>query len=77
MQRARHSVNATVSGIDKVNACRYNYNAMKAVERLNQEVEKISGELNDFKYKKYTATHDAHQYFEKYFGLNHPSAICL
>jgi ABC-type Zn2+ transport system substrate-binding protein/surface adhesin len=50
---------------------------MEIVERLNQEVEQISGELNDFKRKRYTATHDAHQYFEKHSGLNHQVSFCV
>ncbi|NSX83182.1 ABC transporter substrate-binding protein [Wolbachia endosymbiont of Atemnus politus] len=69
------SISATLSSIDKENASRYNYNAMKAVERIEQEEEKIAKELNDLKNQKYIVTHDAYQYFEKYFGLNHPSAI--
>ncbi len=69
------SISATLSNIDKENAYRYNYNAMKAVQRIDQEVEKIARELNDFKNQKYIVTHDAYQYFEKYFGLNHPSVI--
>ncbi len=35
----------------------------------------MTKELNDFKNQKYIVTHDAYQYFEKYFGLNHPSVI--
>ncbi|WCR58527.1 MAG: High-affinity zinc uptake system protein ZnuA [Wolbachia endosymbiont of Ctenocephalides felis wCfeJ] len=69
------SISATLSNIDKENASRYNYNAKKAVERIDQEVEKIAKELNDFKSQKYIVTHDAYQYFERYFGLSHPSAI--
>ncbi|MDM8335057.1 zinc ABC transporter substrate-binding protein [Wolbachia pipientis] len=69
------SISAILSSIDKENASRYNHNAIKAVERIGQEEEKIAKELNDFKNQKYIVTHDAYQYFEKYFGLNHPSAI--
>ncbi|MGL9717800.1 MAG: zinc ABC transporter substrate-binding protein [Wolbachia sp.] len=69
------SIGTTLSNIDKENASRYNYNVEKAVERIDQEVEKIARELNDFKNQKYIVTHDAYQYFEKYFGLSHPSVI--
>ncbi|QOD38055.1 zinc ABC transporter substrate-binding protein [Candidatus Wolbachia massiliensis] len=69
------SISTTLSNIDKENASSYNHNAMKAIKRIDQEVEKIARELNDFKNQKYIVTHDAYQYFEKYFGLNHPSAI--
>ncbi|OWZ25689.1 zinc ABC transporter substrate-binding protein [Wolbachia endosymbiont of Wuchereria bancrofti] len=69
------SISEALSNIDKENASRYNYNAIKAKKKINQEVEKIAKELNDFKNQKYIVTHDAYQYFEKYFGLNHPSVI--
>lgn len=69
------SISTTLSNMDKGNASQYNYNAVKAVEKIDQEVEKIARELNDFKNQKYIVTHDAYQYFEEYFGLNHPSVI--
>ncbi|QKX03232.1 ABC transporter substrate-binding protein [Wolbachia endosymbiont of Litomosoides sigmodontis] len=69
------SISETLSNIDKENASRYNYNALKAIQEINQVAEKITRGLNDFKSQKYIVTHDAYQYFEKYFGLNHPSVI--
>ncbi|MGL9681697.1 MAG: zinc ABC transporter substrate-binding protein [Wolbachia sp.] len=68
-------ISTTLSHIDKENSYMYNQNAMRAIKKIDQETEKITRELNDFKNKKYIVTHDAYQYFEKYFGLNHPSAI--
>lgn len=68
-------ISATLSNIDKKNAYRYNSNAVKTIKKIDQEVEKIMKELDNFKNQKYIVTHDAYQYFEKYFGLNHPSAI--
>ncbi|WP_395462577.1 zinc ABC transporter substrate-binding protein [Wolbachia endosymbiont (group A) of Nomada rufipes] len=69
------SISATLSNIDKENSHRYSSNATKAIKKIDQEVKEIMKELNDFKNQKYIVTHDAYQYFEKYFGLNHPSAI--
>ncbi len=69
------SISATLSDIDKGNSHRYSSNATKAIKKIDQEVKEIMKELNDFKNQKYIVTHDAYQYFEKYFGLNHPSAI--
>ncbi|MGL9733142.1 MAG: zinc ABC transporter substrate-binding protein [Wolbachia sp.] len=69
------SISTTLSRIDKENSYKYNQNAMKAIKKIDQKIKKITRELNDFKNKKYIVTHDAYQYFEKYFGLNHPSAI--
>lgn len=69
------SINATLSNLDKENSYRYSQNAMKAIKKIDERVEKIRKELNDFKNQKYIVTHDAYQYFEKYFGLNSPSAI--
>lgn len=68
-------ISATLSNIDKENFHRYNSNATKAIKKIDQEVKEIVKELNDFKNQKYIVTYDAYQYFEKYFGLNHPSAI--
>ncbi|MCV3769409.1 MAG: zinc ABC transporter substrate-binding protein [Wolbachia pipientis] len=68
-------INTILSNIDKENSHRYNHNANKAVERIDQEIEKIANELSDLKDKRYIVTHDAYQYFEKYFNLNHPSVI--
>ncbi|VVC42999.1 Periplasmic solute binding protein, ZnuA-like, partial [Cinara cedri] len=68
-------ISATLSEIDKENSSRYNNNALKAIKEINQEVKKIAEELDDFKDQKYIVTHDAYQYFEKYFGLNSPSVI--
>ncbi|QKX02240.1 zinc ABC transporter substrate-binding protein [Wolbachia endosymbiont of Dirofilaria (Dirofilaria) immitis] len=69
------SISATLSNIDKKNAHLYNYNAMKTIERIDQEVERIASELNNFKNEKYIVTHDAYQYFEKHFGLSNPNII--
>lgn len=69
------SIGATLSNIDKENAHQYNTNAIEAIKKIDQEVEKITKELNEFKNQKYIVTHDAYQYFEKYFGLSYPSAI--
>ncbi|MDG7052282.1 MAG: zinc ABC transporter substrate-binding protein [Wolbachia endosymbiont of Alcedoecus sp.] len=69
------SISTTLSRIDKENSYKYNQNAMRAIKKIDQETEKITRELNDFKNKKYIVTHDSYQYFEKYFGLNYPSAI--
>lgn len=69
------SISEALSNIDKENAHQYSTNAMKAIRKIDQEVEKITKELNEFKNQKYIVTHDAYQYFEKYFGLSYPSAI--
>ncbi|MDD9331231.1 MAG: zinc ABC transporter substrate-binding protein [Wolbachia sp.] len=69
------SIGTTLSNIDKGNSYRYNQNAMKAIRKIDKNVGKITKELGDFKSQKYIVTHDAYQYFEKYFGLNNPSAI--
>ncbi|MGL9726464.1 MAG: zinc ABC transporter substrate-binding protein [Wolbachia sp.] len=69
------SISATLSNIDKENAHQYSTNAMKAIRKIDQKVEKIMKELDEFKNQKYIVTHDAYQYFEKYFGLSYPSAI--
>ncbi|WP_114517517.1 zinc ABC transporter substrate-binding protein [Wolbachia endosymbiont of Cylisticus convexus] len=69
------SISATLSNIDKENAYQYNTNAMKAIRKIDQKVKEIMKELNEFKNQKYIVTHDAYQYFEKYFGLSYPSAI--
>jgi zinc transport system substrate-binding protein len=69
------SISATLSNLDKENSYRYSQNAMKAIKKIDEVVEKIRKELDDFKNQKYIVTHDAYQYFEKYFGLNNPSAI--
>lgn len=68
-------ISATLSKMDKENSPRYNDNALKAIQEIDQEVKKIAEELDDFKDQKYIVTHDAYQYFEKYFGLNSPSVI--
>ncbi|WCR53922.1 MAG: High-affinity zinc uptake system protein ZnuA [Wolbachia endosymbiont of Ctenocephalides orientis wCori] len=69
------SISATLSDLDKENSGKYNQNATKAIEKIDQEAKEIIKELNDFNNQKYIVTHDAYQYFEKYFGLNNPSAI--
>ncbi|WP_425384424.1 zinc ABC transporter substrate-binding protein [Wolbachia endosymbiont (group B) of Eupithecia inturbata] len=69
------SISATLSNIDKENAYRYNTNAEEAIRKIDQEVEKITKELDELKNQKYIVTHDAYQYFEKYFDLSYPSAI--
>ncbi|OEY86993.1 ABC transporter substrate-binding protein [Wolbachia pipientis] len=68
-------ISAKLSEIDKGNSARYNYNAMKATLKIDQEIKKIAKELDNLKDKKYIVTHDAYQYFEKYFSLSDPSAI--
>lgn len=70
-----HFISATLSDVDKKNAHWYHYNGEKAIKRIDQEIEKVANELSDFKNRKYIVTHDAYQYFEKYFGLNYPSVI--
>ncbi len=68
-------ISKTLSDLDQENSYRYNANAVKAVEKIDQEVKKIAQDLNNFRNQKYIVTHDAYQYFEKYFGLNSPSVI--
>lgn len=68
-------ISETLSKIDNENSHRYNHNAIKAINEIDQGVKKIAQELDDFKNKKYIVTHDAYQYFEKYFGLRSPSII--
>ncbi len=68
-------ISERLSNIDKENSAKYHDNAKKAINRIDQEVESISKELNNFKNQKYIVTHDAYQYFEKYFGLSSPSVI--
>ncbi|MDG7056195.1 MAG: zinc ABC transporter substrate-binding protein [Wolbachia endosymbiont of Meromenopon meropis] len=68
-------ISTVLSRIDKKNSHKYNQNAIKAINKMDQEVRKILQELNDFRKQRYIVTHDTYQYFEKYFGLNHPNAI--
>jgi zinc transport system substrate-binding protein len=68
-------ISEKLSNIDKGNAAKYNYNAKKMISRIDREIEKIAKELNNLKNQKYIVTHDAYQYFEKYFGLDNPSVI--
>ena len=68
-------ISAILSEIDKENSSRYNDNAMRAIKKIDQKVKEFAKELNDFKEQKYIVTHDAYQYFEKYFGLSPPNVI--
>lgn len=45
------SISATLSNIDKENAYRYNTNAEEAIRKIDQEVEKITKELDELKIK--------------------------
>ncbi|WFW29765.1 MAG: zinc ABC transporter substrate-binding protein [Wolbachia endosymbiont of Menacanthus eurysternus] len=77
-ENAKHMIlfiSTTLSDIDKENSYKYKQNAIKTIKRIEQETEKILKELNNFKNKKYIVIHDTYQYYEKYFHLNHPSAL--
>ncbi|KYW95643.1 zinc ABC transporter substrate-binding protein [Ehrlichia ruminantium] len=56
--------------IDPENAEVYDKNARLTIIRITELAEKIKQLLNTVKTKPYVVTHDAYQYFEKYFGLN-------
>ena len=53
------SISATLSHLDKRNACRYNSNAMEAIRKIYQEVEKIMKEVKELKNQKYLVAQDA------------------
>ncbi|AHX04913.1 zinc ABC transporter substrate-binding protein [Ehrlichia japonica] len=60
---------------DPENAARYTDNANLTLIQITKQTEKIKNMLNSVKTKPYIVTHDAYQYFEKYFGLNFIAAL--
>lgn len=69
------AISETLSNMDKENSDRYHQNVIKAINKIDQEIIKTAKELESLKNKKYIVTHDAYQYFEKYFCLSDPSVI--
>lgn len=60
---------------DPENAEKYTNNANLTLTQITQQTETISNMLSSVKTKPYIVTHDAYQYFEKYFGLNFIAAL--
>ena len=61
--------------IDPENAEKYKQNANSTLIQITEQAEIIKNMLNSVKTKPYIVTHDAYQYFEKYFGLNFIASI--
>lgn len=60
---------------DPENAEKYTNNANLTLIQITQQAETISNTLSSIKAKPYIVTHDAYQYFEKYFRLNFIAAL--
>ncbi|MGN7619069.1 MAG: zinc ABC transporter substrate-binding protein [Ehrlichia sp.] len=74
-KRIVNHIRLVLCEIDPENAERYNYNANSTIMQITEQAEIIKNLLNPVKTNPYIVTHDAYQYFEKYFGLNFIASI--
>ncbi|ABD44530.1 periplasmic solute binding family protein [Ehrlichia chaffeensis str. Heartland] len=70
-----NQIKTVLCNADPENAEKYSNNANLALTQITKQTEKIKSTLSSVKTKPYIVTHDAYQYFEKYFGLNFIAAL--
>lgn len=78
--KARQIVTRVASALeraDPANRSHYAANSKKVIARIDQLDASISATLQPVRNVPYIVFHDAYQYFERHYGLNHVAAITI